>query len=171
MSGFTEGVYVDHQSVEWDNDSVFNIVDDVNGDPQLIDIEGQVHKKQLRQARKPDDIFPNSIIIVREGVLDTVFGYFQSVMGGHHFPSRACLIVLEGRRDPAIVKQLKRDVGVNPDVASNCKELKTIVKSHLNEMDPGADEGIQNLCEFEKQVCQVSTGNYKLVPEDLRSEC
>lgn len=171
MSGFTEGIYVDTRSVDWNNESVFDIVDDVNEDPQLIEIEGQAREKQLREARQPDDIFPNSIIIVREGVLKKIFGNFERVMGGHRFPSRACLIVLKEQGDPAIPKQLKRDVGVNAQIAANYTELKTIVKSHLNEMDPGAEEGVQNLCEFEEEVCEISTDSYSLVPECMRSEC
>lgn len=171
MSGVTEGIYIDEGSVEWDDDSVLNVVDKVNDDPQLIDIEGKAHKKELRDARQPDDIFPDSIIIVRENILDTIFENFERVMGGHHFPSRACLIVLKERRDSAIPKQLKRDVGVNAQTAVNCRELKTIVKSHLNEMDPGADQGVQNLLEFEEEVCKVSTSDYSLVPKHLRSEC
>ena len=168
MPDFTEGIYIDKQSVDWNNESIFDIVDEVNGDPQLIEIEGHARKKNLRKASKPDDIFPNSIIIVREDVLDIIFANFTRVMGGHHFPSRACLIVLKDREDPSIPKQLKRDIGVNAQTAANCRELRTIIKSHLNEMDPKAAEGVQNLCEFEKEVCRVSTSSFNLVPEHLR---
>lgn len=171
MPGFTEGIYVDEQSVNWNDESIFDIVDEVNDDSQLIDIEGQARKKQLDNARRPDNIFPNSIIIVREGIVNRVFPNFERVMGGHNFPSRACLIVLEDRGDPSISKQLKRDIGVNPQIASTRKELEIMVKSHLNEMDPVAEEGVKNLCEFEEEVCEVSTGNYNLVPEELRSQC
>lgn len=168
MSRFTEGIYIDRRSVEWNNESIFDIVDEINGDPQLIEIEGQARKKKLRDARRPDDIFPNSIIIVREDILDMTFGNFERIMGGHHFPSRACLIVLKDRESSEIPNQLKRDVGVNPQKASNCRELKTMIKSHLNTMDPEAEEGIQNLYEFEKEVCEISTNSYNIVPEDWR---
>jgi hypothetical protein len=167
MSGFTEGIYIDKKSLVWKDESVFDVVNEVDEDPQLIDIEGQVHERKLRDANQPDDIFPNSIIVVRENVLDTILNHFRTVMGGHRFPSRACLVVLKDRSDPAVPKQLKRNVGVNARTAANCTELQTIIKGHLNEMDPAADEGVQNLREFEEEVCDISVSEYTLIPENL----
>lgn len=171
MTGFTEGVYIDEQSTEWNNESIFDIVKELNGDPQLIDIEGQARKKDLRECRQPDDIFPNSIIIVRENVLKSIFEHFKTLMGGHYFPTRACLTVLKEQGTSEIPSQIKRDIGANPEKPSTCRELKIIIKSHLNMMDPCADEGVRNLVKFEEEVCKVSKSNYNIVPEHLRDRC
>lgn len=169
-SVFTEGMVIDSKSKEWNGTSVFEVVEEVNQDGQLEEVECNPRDKRLSEVTDTDDIFPNSIIIVREQELDRICKKIQSILSGHRFPTRGSLIILNESDNFSLVKQIKRDLGFNPDTVSNQTELRTAIKSHLNDMDPRAEEGVINIIEFEEEVQDITNNSYELVPEKYRDD-
>lgn len=168
---YAEGILIDSRSKQWDGEDIIKLAREAGGDEQLIKIDSQLHFKDLSEATHPGDIFPSSIIIVREGVLDTIYAKIKAVLSGNDFPSRARFVVLKEKDGPGLIKQLKRDLDLNPAAPSNYLELKITVKAHLNDMDPVSDQGANNLNTFEKEVREITNGMYEdFVPEEYREE-
>lgn len=167
----TEGVLVDSSSVTWMGGSVSMEMKRVNGDDQLKKIAGQLRKISPAEINRLNDIFPDSVFIIHEQNAMRHHRFLTALLDGHDFPTRACMIILEGDGDPSVCGQIKRDLGVNPEVVSTLKELRTALKSHLNTMDPEAKNGIKNLCEFEREVNKLLDQKIEIVPDVYRGQC
>lgn len=168
---FTEGILIDSNSKHWNGTDVFDSLEKVDDDEQLINIDGQPRSDCLSDAEHPGDLFPNSVIIVREGVLANIITKIKMITSGNDFPSTAQFIILKERDSPEIIKQLKREANLSAIEVSNHQELKTIIKGHLSDMDPVSDDGINNLHTFEAEVSEITNGMYdNIVPEKYRRE-
>lgn len=179
---FIENICIDEQSDEWNSNKIRNLIEKANNKVESETVEGAPTQTPFLETRKIKEIFPASIIIAREKIIQKRIESLESIFDGNDIPAMTQFIILRDNNysndqttlgGESVRNNVENKLGVEPRLATTTGDVVRKVKFHLKYFNPSSKQGRKNIRNYGEDINSLfkdTSQKYDVVPDEIKDE-